>query len=614
MKDSICGTYLSNGAVCLFKRAVPSLSALAFLVSANAVAQDTQQAKPVINPSVQAQQTPWEDREPEAATGRDAKKAVVGKHVMVSAANPHASNAGYKVLEQGGSALDAAIAVQAMLTLVEPQSSGIGGGAFILYWDNQEKRLHTYDGREVAPANTSEDVFFKNGKVMSWRDSVVGGKSVGVPGVLKALDKAHSQHGKLPWQQLFNDTIYKAKEGFEVSGRLAGLLTRDLHPALNQFEAANRYFKPQGQWLTEGQIRKNPELANTLENIAHKGVDYFYSGPLAEEIAEAVRLAPVNPGKMSTRDLRDYQAIERLPMCAEYRQYDVCGMAPPSSGGVSVYQILSALAQFDVSSWGPQSTEMVHAFSQASSLAFADRSIYLADLDFMGLSAKPLVESDYLASRNQLVSLDEPYEKAEPGNPYPDYAFAQDDAYELNSTSHIAIVDKHGNAVSMTTSIEFMFGSGVMVGGFLLNNQLTDFALSPEKDGKPVLNRVQPHKRPRSSMSPTMLFDDNGELALVVGSPGGSRIINYVAQAIINVVDFDMDIQQAISAPRFTNRNDYTALEKGTSIEALAPDLKSLGHDVRIIDLNSGIHGVQIKDGMLIGGADPRREGLAVGR
>ncbi|MFC4699251.1 gamma-glutamyltransferase [Glaciecola siphonariae] len=588
------------------------LSAAFFIITSAASAQVP---APQLNDTGQSTSpVQWEDREPEAATGRNKKQAVVGEHYMVAAANPHASQAGKRILEQGGSAIDAAIAVQAMLTLVEPQSSGIGGGAFILYWDNTAKQLYTFDGREVAPANTPEDVFFKNGEQMSWRDSVVGGKSVGVPGVLKALDMAHKKHGKLPWEQLFNDTIYLAKKGFEVSPRLAGLLARDLHPALNHFEAANAYFKPGGEWLKAGQIRTNEALANNLEKIAKQGVEYFYSGALAEQIAEAVRLAPINPSRMSTRDLRNYQAIERLPMCGDYRSYKVCGMAPPSSGGVSVYQILNGLEQFELSNWTAQSTELVHAFSQASALAFADRAVYLADLDFMGLSAKPLVAPDYLASRRALISLYKPFEKATEGKPYAEYAFAQDDAYELNSTSHIAIVDKHGNAVSMTSSIEFMFGSGVMVGGFLLNNQLTDFALSPERDGLPVLNRVEAFKRPRSSMSPTMVFDEQGELSMVVGSPGGSRIINYVAQALINVIDFDMDMQEAISAPRFTNRNDYTALEKGTSIESLAPQLKALGHDVRIIDLNSGIHGIQIKDKKLIGGADPRREGLVTGR
>ncbi|WP_395343577.1 gamma-glutamyltransferase [Ningiella sp. W23] len=564
--------------------------------------------------SAHSQTQVWEDREPEAATGWYQKQAAEAKHYMVASANPHASNAGLKILEQGGSALDAAVAVQAMLTLVEPQSSGIGGGAFILYWDNTKKQLFTYDGRELAPANITEDVFFKDGEVMSWRESVVGGKSVGVPGVLKALDMAHQKHGKLPWKQLFSDTIYLAREGFEVSPRLAGLLQRDLHPALNTFEAASSYFKPNGQWLVEGELRKNHELADTLHSIANEGVDYFYSGPLAEKIAEAVRLAPTNPGRMSTRDLRNYEAIQRAPMCGDYRKYSICSMAPPSSGGVSVYQILKGLEQFDLASFGSQSKELVHAFTQASSLAFADRSIYIADLDFLGLSAKPLVDEQYLSKRAGLISLTEPYQKASPGKPYPSLAAAKDDAYELNSTSHISIVDKDGNAVSMTTSIEFMFGSGVMVGGFLLNNQLTDFALSPEKDGKPVLNRVQPYKRPRSSMSPSMIFNQDGELELVIGSPGGSRIINYVAQAVINVIDFEMNVQEAISAPRFTNRNDYTALEKGSPIAGLEAELSELGHDVRVIDLNSGLHGIHVRQGKLIGGADPRREGLAIGR
>lgn len=555
-----------------------------------------------------------EDREPEAATGFYDKKPAIAESYMVSTANKHATAAAVQILEQGGTAIDAAIAVQAMLTLVEPQSSGIGGGAFILYWDNEAKRLHTYDGRETAPANITPDVFFKNGKAMSWRESVVGGKSVGVPGVLRALDMAHKHHGALPWATLFDATIALSKDGFEVSPRLAGLLARDLHPGLHEFEASNAYFQTNGDWLKAGDIKKNPALATTLQKIAQHGADYFYTGALAEKIAEAVRLAPINPGKISTSDLRNYSAIERLPMCGDYRKQSICGMAPPSSGGVSVYQILHALEQFELQDLHPVSKEYVHAFAQASSLAFADRSIYLADLDFLGLSAKPLVAGDYLSTRNQLIDVKQPYNKAEPGKPYPNYAFAQDDAYELNSTSHVSIVDEKGNAISMTTSIEFMFGSGLMVEGFLLNNQLTDFSLSPEKDGKLVLNRVQPNKRPRSSMSPTMVFDENGELSLVLGSPGGSRIINYVAQVLINVIDFDMDMQEAISAPRFTNRNDYTALEKGRDITELESALTQLNHTVRIQDLNSGLHGVQIKDGKLIGGADPRREGVAEGR
>nr|WP_136252319.1 gamma-glutamyltransferase [Ningiella ruwaisensis] len=567
--------------------------------------------------TVNAQQQVWEDREPEAATGRYQKKAARADNFMVSAANPHATKAGVKVLKQGGSAIDAAIAVQAMLTLVEPQSSGIGGGAFILYWDNESKQLHTYDGREVAPKNITPDVFFKNGEVMSWRESVVGGKSVGVPGVLKALDLAHQKHGKLKWASLFADTIALAENGFEVSPRLAGLLARDLHPAVNEFAQTSQYFKPNGEFLKAGQIRKNPALASTLKEIAKQGADYFYSGPLAEKIAEAVRLAPTNPGMMSTSDLRNYQAIERLPMCNGYRTHTVCGMAPPSSGGVSVYQILHGLSQFELSKYEPDSLEFVHLFSQASALAFADRSVYLADLDYLGLSAQPLVADDYLKARQSLIGLDKSFSQAMPGEPYKAYALtpAKDDAYELNSTSHIAIVDAKGNAVSMTTSIEFMFGSGIMVEGFMLNNQLTDFSLSPEKDGQLVLNRAQPGKRPRSSMSPTMIFDEAGELSLVIGSPGGSRIINYVAQAIVNVLDYNMDIQEAISFARFTNRNDYTALEKGSGLEPLEAPLTELGHDVRIIDLNSGIHGIQIdtETDTLIGGADPRREGLASG-
>ncbi|MGQ8363801.1 gamma-glutamyltransferase [Glaciecola sp. 1036] len=564
--------------------------------------------------NVMAQQQPREDREPEAATGLSQNKAFTSKEYMVVAANPYASWAGKRIIEQGGSAIDAAIAVQAMLTLVEPQSSGIGGGAFILYWDNKEKRLYTYDGREIAPINSDPFKFIVDGKPMSWRDAVVGGNSVGVPGVLRALEMAHTDHGKLEWEKLFSDSIDQAANGFEVSPRLAKLLSLDLHPGLNSFAESYNYFKPQGQPIKAGTLLKNNALSETLQHIADEGADYFYTGELAEKIAETVRLSPINPGKMSTADLRDYEAIKRSPMCGVYRKFRVCGMAPPSSGGVSVQQILKGLEQFDLSTVSPSSAEFVHLFSQSSALAFADREAYIADLDFLGLSAVPLVNPGYMKERASLISLEGNWTKASAGKPYNNLLVRNGPDYNLPSTSHLSIVDKEGNAISMTTSIEFMFGSGLMVDGFLLNNQLTDFALDPGSDGEMVLNKVEPKKRPRSSMSPTMVFDENNNLKLVVGSPGGSRIINYVAQTLLYVLDYDMNVQEAISAPRITNRNDYTALEKGRSIENLKASLEAKGHDVRIIDLNSGLHGIQLENGTLIGGADPRREGIAVGQ
>jgi gamma-glutamyltranspeptidase/glutathione hydrolase len=555
-----------------------------------------------------------EDREPEAATGVNQKAAVLGKEYMVVAANPYASWAGKQIIEKGGSAIDAAIAIQAMLSLVEPQSSGIGGGSFILYWDNQEKRLHTFDGRETAPASANAYTFIHEGEPMKWRDAVVGGLSVGVPGVLKALEMAHSEFGTLEWEMLFEDTINTSREGFIVSERLERLVNLDIHPGLNNFVETQNYFKPNGVAIKEGQLLQNGLYAKALLGIAKEGADYFYKGPLAEKIAKATRLAPINPGNMQVSDLKNYQAKKRTPICGFYREYKICGMAPPSSGGINVYQILKSLERFDFNEFKFGSPEFAHLFAQSSALAFADRSVYIADSDFSRLAPVALINPSYIKRRSALIGFDKPFEKAKEGKPYLTANLAKDNAYELPSTSHISIVDKQGNAVSMTTSVEFMFGSGVMVEGFLLNNQLTDFSLSPSVNGRPVLNRVEPNKRPRSSMSPTMVFDKDDNLKLVLGSPGGSRIINYVAQTIIGVLDYGLDVQQAINFPRITNRNDYTALEKGTSIENIKPALEALGHTVQIRDLNSGIHAIQVSEKTLIGGADPRREGMAVAK
>ena len=563
--------------------------------------------------STQSPTVMLEDREPEAATGINEKNLAQASQFMVAAANPHAANAGKRVIEQGGNAIDAAIAVQAMLTLVEPQSSGIGGGAFIMYWDNTAKKLYTFDGREVAPKDITDDVFFKDGKAMAWRDALVGGKSVGVPGVLKALEDAHKRFGKLPWKELFEDTIDLSNSGFVVSPRLAQLVSLDVHPGLNEFPESSAYFKPKGVPIAAGELKKNPALATTLLSIAEQGSDAFYKGQIARNIAQAVQQVSINPGTLQADDMATYTAIERAPMCNMYRVYKVCSMAPPSSGGVTMFHILKLLEQFSLAEYGPGDARFVHLFAQASAMAFADREEYVADLDFLGIDSSPLVAPSYFAARSALLGVNKPYEKASPGQPFVNLTVAKNDAFELDSTSHIAIVDKQGNAVSMTASIEFMFGSGIMVNGFLLNNQLTDFAITPTKGGKQVLNSVAPGKRPRSAMSPTMVFTPDNELSLVVGSPGGSRIINYVAQTIINVLDFNLDIQEAIAVGRITNRNDVTSLEKGTPLSTLQEDLEKRGHTVRVVDLNSGLHGIQVKQGKLLGGADPRREGVAVG-
>lgn len=560
-----------------------------------------------------AKQDKREDREPEAATGYNQKKAHVANDYMVVAANPYASWAGKNILKEGGSAIDAAIAVQAMLTLVEPQSSGIGGGNFILYWDNTAKKLYTFDGRETAPSKANAYLFVENGKPIKWRDAVLGGRAVGVPGALKALEMVHKEFGNRPWNTLFKDTIDTARNGFTVSPRLQKLLSLKYNKGILEFLTPKNYFYPNGIELQQGSNKTNPKLANVLSNIADKGADYFYKGELAAKIAKTVQFSTLNPGLLSEEDINQYQAKKRDPVCGNYRTYRVCGMAPPSSGGINVLQILKMLERFDMSKEGVNSLESMHLFTQASKLAYADRSMYIADSDFVQLPFAALISNSYLNHRSDSISAEKDMGKARAGSPFVTASLGQDTAFELPNTSHVSIVDKQGNALAMTSSIEFMFGSGLMTDGFLLNNQLTDFSLNPSPNNQPALNRVEPNKRPRSAMSPTMVFDENNNLVMLLGSPGGSRIVSYVAQTIVGVLDWNLDIQQAINLPKVTNRNDYTALEKNTLAASWEQPMTALGHKVRVIDLNSGLHGIQIKDGKLIGGADPRREGVAVG-
>lgn len=561
---------------------------------------------------VQAQSN-REEREPEASTGYDQKKAYFAKDYMVVAANPYASWAGKNILNKGGSALDAAVAVQSMLTLVEPQSSGIGGGSFILYWDNKAKKLHTFDGRETAPKNVNIDLFLKDNKPMPWKDAVVGGRSVGVPGTLKVLDLAHQKFGELPWAELFNDTIQLSKNGFTVSKRLAKLVNMNLNPGLKKFRTSSVYFFPEGRGLTFGQVKKNNALARVLSDVAKNGADSFYHGDIADKIVKAVEFSSVNPGFLRKQDLVKYKALERSAVCGKYKGYQICGMPPPSSGGINVLQILRLLEPFNMAQYQPNSLKAAHLFTQASRLAYADRDMYVADSDFTHLPFSAMVSYRYLQDRAKKISLNKDMGRTSAGKPFPYMNFATADTYELPSTSHFSIIDKEGNAVSITSSVEFAFGSGIMVEGFMLNNQLTDFAFSPYRNNRAVLNRVEPRKRPRSAMSPTMVFDEKGELVIAIGSPGGSRIISYVAQTLIGVIDWGLNIQQAINLPKITNRNDYTALEQGTNLTSLEQGLINLGHKVKIRELNSGLHGFHIVDGKIAGGADPRREGVAVG-
>ena len=556
-----------------------------------------------------------ETRDPEAATGFQQKQSTQSKKFLVSAANPYAVNAGYRILEEGGSAVDAAIAVQMVLTLVEPQSSGIGGGAFLLYWDNSAHQLTSWDGRETAPSAATGDLFLDDeGQPINWWDALAGGRSVGTPGVIAALAIAHKQHGKLPWSTLFEDAIALSEKGFKVSERLHLLIEKKTNPALGRYDKARNYFYPNDQPLQTGATLRNPELADTLKRIAAIGPKAFYSGDIAKDIVSTVKSAQDNPGLLSEKDLSSYQAKERPPVCAPYHQYKVCGMGPPTSGGITILQILSLLEPFKLSTYSPMDVNAAHLFSQASRLAYADRDIYIADSDFVNVPVTELLDSQYLKQRSSLINVERDMKTAPAGNIPNSTAFSKGSTHAQPSTSHISIIDASGNAVSMTTSIEMAFGSTLMVRGFLLNNQLTDFSFRNQQDGKPVANRVEGNKRPRSSMSPMMVFDKNNELLLVIGSPGGSRIINYVAKTIIGIIDWGLDIQLAIDLPNISNRNGSTDLELDTTAVNLQQALEKKGHDINIRELNSGLHGILVTPDGLIGGADSRREGIAKGQ
>jgi gamma-glutamyltranspeptidase/glutathione hydrolase len=564
--------------------------------------------------------------------------AVTTKREMVVTANPLATAAGEKILKIGGTAADAMVTVQTVLGLVEPQSSGLGGGAFVVYYDAKTGQTTTIDAREKAPAAATEDRFSGLSFASAWQS----GLSVGVPGTPRMMEYMHGRFGKLPWQRLFEPAKTLAQSGFQLSERtssqVAGLLAGNVSCADNERlyfrdPTAFAYFVNADDCTAKpaGTVMRNKAYANTLKALEKSGADAFYCGEIAEDIAAAVQGDLRIPGDMTVKDLANYQVVERAPVCLDYRGHNVCGMGPPSSGGIAVGQILGILENFDLSGLDVLDAQTVHLFTQAGRLAFADRNQYVADTDFITVPVEGMLDKDYLASRAALIGYTD-MGTAAPGVPPGDFKrSAPDPTAKVSGTSHVSIVDRYGNALSMTTTVESPFGNGVMVRGFMLNNELTDFSFAyVDAEGLPIANRVQPNKRPRSSMSPTIVFDSAGDVELITGSPGGSRIIGYTAQSIMNVFDFGLDPQKAVNVPHYMNRNGRTDLEEpipGITMDydalALLADLSARGHGVNITAQESGLSIIQVVksdsgkkygDTILIGGADKRRDGTVGGQ
>lgn len=565
---------------------------------------------------------------PEAGTGRADKAAVVARRQMVTAAHPLATQAGIEMLRAGGNAVDAAVAVQMVLGLVEPQSSGIGGGAFLLHWDGRE--VSAWDGRETAPAADDEKLFIgADGKPMPLMAAIVGGRSVGVPGAVRMLEAVHRRHGRLPWVRLFEPAIRAASDGFAVSARLHALLERD--PALREDKQARGfYYRADGSALPVGHVLRNRALAEILQRIAAQGSDALHAGPVAADLVARVRSHPGNPGRMSNADVAGYAAVQRMPICTSWKSiYRICGMPPPSSGHLAMMQILGTLEQLPpvarALNGGIPGAEWLHVYAEAARLAFADRAVYVADPSFVQAPAgrwDSLLDARYLKSRAAPIG-ERSIGIAPAGRPGGEpIAFAPQPNQPESGTSHVSVVDAEGHAVALTTSIEAAFGARLMAdggtglpGGYLLNNQLTDFSFEPANaQGRPIANRVQPGKRPRSSMTPTLVFDArDGRLLMVAGSPLGPVIPHLVAKTLVGVFDWGLDVQEAVALPNFANFNGPTVLETGGFPAATAAALRARGHVVVEAELPSGLQVILRSVHGWIGAADPRREGTVQG-
>ena len=567
--------------------------------------------------------------QPEAASGHTDKPGWAYSRQAVAAANPLATDAGLQLLRAGGSALDAAIAVQLVLGLVEPQSSGIGGGAFLLHFDG--RRVQAFDGRETAPAGARTDMFLENGKPLPFDEAVLSGRAVGVPGAVRMLETAHRQHGTLPWGQLFTPAITLAEQGFQVSPRLHTLLQNDPHLRKDPL-AARFFYDAKGQAWPVGHVLRNPEYAHVLRRIAAQGSRALHEGPVAQAIVARTAQPPL-AGALSLDDLQTYRPREREALCLDHtaraRTYRICGFPPPSSGQIAIGQILGLLGHTTPqgAEWagGLPSPDFVHRYTEASRLAFADRAQFVADPDFVsapGGDWRSLLAPDYLRLRSTLIGA-QSMKVAPPGQPGgTKTSFAPMPMQPEYGTSHISVVDTQGRAVAMTTTIEAAFGARRMVttdparpGGFLLNNQLTDFSFAAtDAQGRPIANRVEPGKRPRSSMSPMLVFDKaSGELLMSGGSPGGALIIHYTAKLLAGTLHGGLNAQQAISLPNFGSLNGPTLLESGRFGLAMTEALKARGHEVREMEMTSGLQAIERTATGWFGGADPRREGIVLG-
>lgn len=531
---------------------------------------------------------------------------------MVSAADPRAAEAGAEMLRAGGSAVDAAIATAVALTVVEPQSSGIGGGGFLVHSKRGGSTV-TYDGRETAPAAATGTWFLKDGQPMPFREAQPGGKSVGVPGNVRLMALAHRAHGKLPWRRLFGPAIRLARDGFAITPRLNGALDRSKRIAALSPQARAMFYRPDGTAHPVGTIVRNAAFADLLERIALQGPDSFYVGPNAQAIVAAVNGAVQNPSPMSVGDVASYDAKPRPPVCGSYRGYRVCGMGPSSSGGTTVFAILKQLERFDLSRLGPRSPTAWHLIAESMRLAFADRDKFVGDPDFVPVPVAGMVDPVYLAGRSAMISTDRAMATVTAGTPPGAPAVSPGVEPAEAGTSHFVAVDRWGDVASQTSTIESAFGSGLMVNGYYLNNELTDFSFVPVKDGLPVANRVEGGKRPRSSMSPTIVHAPDGQVRLAVGAAGGATIIAQVAKAIIGVIDWRLSAQDAIALPTIFAPGNTVFVERGTYLEGLAPQLAAFGHTVGFQpSATYKANAIELVNGRWVGAADPRSEGAAV--